>query len=75
MKFDTILKHKKGKEEVMMKSDEKEVKQELTQAQKIRAKIKELRDLETIEKKIAKTKSDLQKLKDKKFELEQKYNL
>lgn len=58
-----------------MKSEEKEVKQELTQAQKIRAKIKELRELEAIEKKIAKTKSDLQKLKDKKSELEQKYNL
>jgi len=52
-----------------------EVKQELTQAQKIRAKIKELRELETIEKKIAKTKSDLQKLREKKQELEQKYNL
>jgi hypothetical protein len=52
-----------------------EVKQELTQTQKIRAKIKELKELETIELKIAKLKSDLQKLKDKKSELEQKYNL
>jgi|LFRM01.1.fsa_nt_gb hypothetical protein len=57
------------------KEVKKEESKELTQAQKIRAKIKELRELETIEKKIAKTKSDLQKLKDKKFELEQKYNL
>ena len=46
---------------------------EQTQQQKIRQKIKELKELETIEKKIAKCESDKQKLITKKRELETKY--
>ena len=49
--------------------------EEQTQAQKIRARIKELKELESIEKKLAKNASEKQKLLAKKQELEAKYNL
>lgn len=47
----------------------------LTQQQIIRQKIKELKELETIEKKIAKCEADKQKLIAKKAELERKFGL
>lgn len=47
----------------------------LTQQQIIRQKIKELKELESIEKKIAKCEADKQKLIAKKSELEKKYGL
>lgn len=47
----------------------------LTQQQIIRQKIKELKELETIEKKIAKLETDKQKLISKKAELERKFGL
>lgn len=47
----------------------------LTQQQIIRQKIKELKELESIEKKIAKCEADKQKLIVKKSELERKYGL
>ena len=54
----------------------KEVKkEELTQAQKIRAKIKELQELETLEKKLAKNASERTRLLALKKELETKYGL
>lgn len=46
-----------------------------TQQQIIRQKIKELKELETIEKKIAKCEADKQKLIVKKAELERKFGL
>lgn len=48
---------------------------ELTQAQKIRAKIRELQELETLEKKLAKNASDRTRLLATKKELETKYGL
>ena len=54
---------------------EKEKTEEQTQAQKIRSRIKELKELEGIEKKLAKNASEKQKLLAKKQELEKKYNL
>ena len=52
-----------------------EEKKELTQQQIIRQKIKELKELESIEKKISKLELDKQKLINKKKELEEKYGL
>jgi hypothetical protein len=52
-----------------------EEKKELTQQQIIRQKIKELKELESIEKKISKLELDKQKLINKRKELEEKYGL
>lgn len=50
-------------------------KKELNQQQIIRQKIKELKELESIEKKISKLELDKQKLINKRKELEEKYGL
>lgn len=55
--------------------DKVEEKKELTQQQIIRQKIKELKELESIEKKISKLELDKQKLINKRKELEEKYGL
>ena len=54
---------------------EQQEKKELTKQQKINAKIKELKKLASIDKQIATMKAKIEKLKEEKRELENKYSL